>query len=389
MGACFSKPLPSKNIGIALESVADDAPLGGHAPSPSPLVYCNITRAWKYENGCNINTSKVYDGAYEWGGHSVSALDVQHNIAHPVYDTTTQKWTYKYTHLPNTNGACWDKWGGDNDGSVQGDVGDGAYGCVDGSVRDDGGTGAVGDGTCGCVDGSVCDCVDSDGSVQGDDGTGAVGDGACGCVDSDGSVWDDDGTGVVGDGACGSESNNIIDGINMSCSCVDDKVPKRAKAYVMKQISDAGYHERLTDNTLIAIDSGTLLTLPTLLSAWLDPRTPLVLKCIIADIFHRHRREKELGPLPDFYIVPHKQAKGKGGGKKSKQPVKCPICENRRSGECYCCTKCKRRTGSCVCKKECTESFHKCCTCTECGNILCNCTCSILEFLSFLSLWSL
>jgi hypothetical protein len=124
------------------------------------------------------------------------------------------------------------------------------------------------------------------------------------------------------------------------------------------------------------------------LNAWVNKTTPYVLMCLIADIFHKHKCEKELGGLPPYYIPLQKQ--NHQHPQKVKEPkigefVVCDICQNRR-GRCNCCTACYNRNGECSCGKQCTVVHHKCCICTECCNNMCNCTCRVLEFLS---LWSL
>jgi hypothetical protein len=152
-----------------------------------------------------------------------------------------------------------------------------------------------------------------------------------------------------------------------------------------------GYRRgKLTNSTLKAIESRKLTddNTGTLLNAWKNQDTPPVFKCLIADIFYIYKREKELGPLPDFYIPPQKQNHPhpqKKGDPTIREFVDCQICQNRRGG-CNCCTSCYNRNGECTCGKQCTVNQHKCCTCTGCGNNLCNCTCRVLEFLS---LWSL
>ena len=111
-------------------------------------------------------------------------------------------------------------------------------------------------------------------------------------------------------------------------------------------------------------------------NAWKNSNTPDVLMCLIANIFHKHGRQEELGPLPSYYTIPRKMrgpVKRKNKNK-SWDTEDCTICQNRRGG-CKCCTSCKNRNGECTCGKECTEHYHKCSTCDGCANNLCNCTC--------------
>lgn len=123
-----------------------------------------------------------------------------------------------------------------------------------------------------------------------------------------------------------------------------------------------------------------------LIDAWKKHNTPPVIMCLIANIFHKHGRQKELGKLPPYYTIPRKMRKPVKRKNKNKKwdTVDCHICQNRRGG-CKCCTSCNKRNGECTCGKQCTEYCHKCCICTECCNNMCNCTCAVLEFLS---LWS-
>jgi len=216
-------------------------------------------------------------------------------------------------------------------------------------------------------------------------------------VDCDGAVgtgWDGTSS-AVGDDACGSNVDSAyacIDDIDMGYAG-DGIIPIFFKIKVRKEIGDRGIGEKkrpLTDPLLnkLYYYNGSDADTEILLNAWRAPQTPLVLKCLIGDALYKYKREKELGPLPDFYIPPQKQKHPhpqKKGDPTIREFVDCQICQNRRGG-CNCCTSCYNRNGECTCGKQCTVNQHKCCTCTGCGNNLCNCTCRVLEFLS---LWSL
>jgi hypothetical protein len=200
------------------------------------------------------------------------------------------------------------------------------------------------------------------------DGVGAVGAcwdcAGCGGGDSVGAdaPWDCAGT-SAGCGGAFSAVGASCDTDGVGAVSIKDKAGKR------KDICDLYFRGIIIDPLLKAIGSGenTPHNIKLLLEAWHDPKTPHVLMCLIADIFHKHEREEELGKLPSYYILPHKQEKGKGRGKKSKETVDCTICRNRRGGGCKCCTTCSNRTGSCTCKKE----------CDECSNNLCDCICPV------------
>jgi hypothetical protein len=79
-----------------------------------------------------------------------------------------------------------------------------------------------------------------------------------------------------------------------------------------------------------------------------------VLRCIIADIFHRRRMEEQLDVLPCDYTPPPLQVRNKdkglkSSGKKGKETVNCDICGNRRAGCCQCCPDCCNRHRNCTC----------------------------------------
>ena len=149
------------------------------------------------------------------------------------------------------------------------------------------------------------------------------------------------GSAQIGDDAGGSTCDNcivdgIVDGINMHCSLVDGKVPIRFKICTRKAIWDRGCGSiKSLTNALLQVlvyYEGTDEDTKLLLTAWHDSKTPLVLKCLIADALHKYKRQEELGPLPDFYIPlqkqnhPHPQ---KEGVWKAGDTVSCLRCDAR------------------------------------------------------------
>ena len=317
-----------------------------------------------------------------------------------VYDPVKQSWTYEYIHNAPWNGAGandWDAWGG-NDNGASVCSGDGGASVCSGDGDGDeavlGGAGAVwGGNVCwdawgGSVYGdngaSVCS-GDGGASVCSGDGDGDGGDGDGGAVLDGGDTGVGLGAvdafsavGALGDTGGGAGTNAVgadaqWDGLELKCQPVNGKLPIPFKASIRKEL---GRRNDLTNPLLKAIGSMYLNgdNKDILLNAWHNPTTPHVLKCLIADIFHKHKREKDLGPLPTYYILPYTQKKGKRNGKKRREYVDCVICQNRR-GNCSCCTSCHNRNGECTCRKQCTVNQHKCCICTGCCNNLCNCTC--------------
>jgi len=305
-----------------------------------------------------VNTATNTSGTESLGGASLQ-----------VYCTKTRAWVPQdcESGIDGGDGAnvCWDAWGG-NDG--------GASVCS------------------GVGDGSVCGVGDTGVGLGGDgaywDGVGALGTDVVNAFSADGALGDTGGDGAgAGTNAVGADAQ--WDGLCLNCLLEKGKLPTPFKADIRKMLGNK--HSELTNPLLKAIDSGNIrlnAIKDTLLVAWCNPETPAVLMCLIADIFHKHNCEKELGELPTYYIPLQKQ--NHQHPQKVKEPkigefVVCNICQNRR-GECKCCTACYNRNGECSCGKQCTVVHHKCCICTGCCNNMCNCTCRVLEFLS---LWSL
>lgn len=258
-----------------------------------------FTKPQPSENTGSASESDT-DGASSLGGLVPSALGGQNDIAHPVYDPITRSWTYGCIHPLNaTNDACWNEWDG-NDATM---------------------SSAVQVGGDGVGTGDAFSAVGALGDFGGDDASSAVD-----------APWD---------------------GLVLECQLEVGKVPIPYKTAIRKVLADRyGQHK---NQVLRTIDSGKFkdASKMILLGAWKDTKTPPVLMCLIADIFHKHECEKELGELPTYYILPYTQKKGKRKNKnKNKEwdTVDCHICQNRRGG-CKCCTACYNRNGECTCGK--------------------------------------
>ena len=175
--------------------------------------------------------------------------------------------------------------------------------------------------------------------------------GACGDFSTSACV----GNSTVGAGSVGASTCSInvctsacfgsaaADDIKFDCDFVKGKVPIPFKAQIRKRLSD----KNITDPYLKAI-SARDCTSEMLIDAWRNPTTPPVLMCLIADIFHKHGREMELGPLPSYYIPPRQKKRGNGRGKRSDEYVSCIICNDRGRG-CKCCRVCNERVYNCTC----------------------------------------
>jgi hypothetical protein len=106
---------------------------------------------------------------------------------------------------------------------------------------------------------------------------------------------------IIGtDGAVGAFS---------TVSAGDGAISIKSKSVARKTLGDFYIKNLIFDPSLVAIASGVITSnnIDHFLKTWNDPETPPVLKCLIADIFHKYGREKELGPLPAFYIPLKKQ----------------------------------------------------------------------------------
>jgi hypothetical protein len=136
------------------------------------------------------------------------------------------------------------------------------------------------------------------------------------------------------------------------------------KKIVRKNIGDRGSGSKgpLTDLVLKTLHyyKGDDANTEILLKEWHASLTPLVLKCLIDDALHKYKRQKELGPLPDFYIPPqkqnhpHRQLEGK-----PKIGHKCTRCKKIGSNDEYFFNETWQ---NCTTYKKCTEcelNLHK------------------------------
>jgi hypothetical protein len=232
---------------------------------------------------------------------------------------------------------------------------------ADGAVVDVIGVGAV----VGDVVGDVVDVVGADDVVAAVDvvgadvGAGAVVDGVVGAAVGvvgavDGVVGDDD---VV----VGADGGNVgADSADVGADADGADVPL---AFKKSQLISELQRNPPSDPALKAVMKCVHRSVHdfkpdvVLLVALYKSTGDHVLHCIIADIFHRRRIEKQLGALPPDYKPPHRQVRNKEiglpkSGKKSKEITGCNICGNRRGGDCHCCTTCCRINGSCTCEQD-------------------------------------